>query len=151
MAKAQTQTQTAPTAAQNVAANAAAQIPTTLGQAEMVALAHSAHGLGNVANAYHGGNCPCLSKTKVPMVAANALRAFVAKYPTAVVKPTGVASAWGTKGKATGKRATIKAAIVAGGSVASIVAVSKANGASFAGLADLGAAVWDGVAVLHHK
>ena len=40
---------------------------------------------------------------------------------------------------------------MAGGSVASIVAVSKANGASFAGLADLGAAVWDGVAVLHHK
>jgi len=69
----------------------------------------------------------------------------------ATVKPTGVATTWGSRGKPTGKRATIKAAILAGGSLASIVAVSKANGASFAGLADVVVAGWQGVVTFSHK
>jgi len=143
--------QKAPTPAQTVAANVAAQVPTTLAQADMVAVANKAHGHGPLATAYHGGNSPCLSKTAVPVVAANMVRAFATKYPGATVKPTGVATTWGTKGKPGGKRATIVAAILAGGSLAQIVAVAKANGASFAGLADVVVAGWQGVVTFNHK
>jgi|TARA_R100001530_G_scaffold127039_1_gene96157 hypothetical protein len=139
------------THAQTVAANAQAQMPTTLGQADMVAAANKAHGHGALHTAYHGGNSPCLSKTAVPTVAANMVRAFATKYPGATVKPTGVATTWGTKGKPGGKRATIVAAILAGGSLAQIVAVAKANGASFAGLADVVVAGWQGVVTFNHK
>jgi len=151
MPKAQAKAQTNPTPAQTVAANAQAQVGTTLAQADMVAAANKAHGHGPLATAYHGGNSVCLSKTAVPVVAANMVRAFATKYPGATVKPTGVATTWGSRGKPTGKRATIKAAILAGGSLASIVAVSKANGASFAGLADVVVAGWQGVVTFSHK
>jgi hypothetical protein len=150
MAKTQTQAK-APTHAQTVAATVAAQVPTTLAQAEMVAAANTAHGHGPLHTAYHGGNSACLSKTAVPVVAANMVRAFLAKYPGATVKPTGVATTWGTKGKPGGKRATIVAAILAGGSLAQIVAVAKANGASFSGLADVVVAGWQGVVTFNHK
>ena len=149
MPKAQAKAQTNPTPAQTVAANAAAQTPTTLAQADMVAAANKAHGHGLLATAYHGGNSACLSKTAVPTVAANMVRAFAAKYPGATVKATGVPTTWGSRGKPGGKRATIVAAILAGGSLAKIVAIAKANGASFSGLADVVAAVWQGVITLH--
>jgi len=147
MAKTQTQAKT-PTPAQTIAANAAAQMPTTLAQADMVAVAHKAHGHGPLHTAYHGGNSACLSKTQVPTVAANMVRAFLTKYPNAKVVATGVPTTWGSRGKPGGKRATIVAAILAGGSLATIVAVAKANGASFSGLADVVAAVWQGVITL---
>jgi hypothetical protein len=150
MAQAQAKAK-APTHAQTVAANAAAQVPNTLAQAELVAAANTAHGHGPLHTAYHGGNSACLSKTAVPIVAANMVRAFAAKYPMAVVKPTGIATTWGGKGKPGGKRATIVAAILAGGSLAKIVAVAKANGASFAGLADVVVAGWQGVVTFSHK
>tara|TARA_R110002051_G_scaffold146904_1_gene219650 strand:- start:81 stop:563 length:483 start_codon:yes stop_codon:yes gene_type:complete len=138
----------APTHAATVAATVAAQVPTTLAQADMVAAANTAHGHGPLHTAYHGGNSACLSKTAVPVIAANMVRAFLAKYPGATVKPTGVATTWGSRGKPGGKRATIVAAILAGGSLASIVAIAKANGASFSGLADVVAAAWQGVITL---
>ena len=75
----------------------------------------------------------------------------MAKYPGATVKPTGVATTWGSKGKPTGKRATIVAAIKKGGSLAEIVAVGKANGAGFSGLADVVVAAWQGVVTFSHK
>ena len=53
-----------------------------------------------------------------------------------------------TSGKPGGKRHNIVQAILAGGTVASIVAISKANGASFGGLADLVVLVWLGVVTL---
>ena len=137
-----------PTHAATVAATVAAQVPSTLAQAELVAAAHAAHGHGPLHTAYHGGNSACLSKTQVPTVAANMVRAFLAKYPNATVKATGVATTWGSRGKPGGKRATIVAAILAGGSLAKIVAIAKANGASFSGLADVVAAVWQGVITL---
>ena len=65
----------APTHAQTVAATVAAQVPTTLAQADMVAAANKAHGHGPLHTAYHGGNSPCLSKTQVPVIAANMVRA----------------------------------------------------------------------------
>ena len=120
-----------------------------MAQADMVAVANKAHGHGPLATAYHGGNSPCLSKTAVPVVAANMVRAFATKYPGATAKATGVPTTWGSRGKPGGKRATIVAAILAGGSLAKIVAIAKANGASFSGLADVVAAVWQGVITLH--
>jgi len=140
--------QATPTAAQNVAANAAAQVPTTLASADLVAAANTAHSLGTVAAAYHGGTCPCLAKTAVPIVAANMVRAFVAKYANAKVVPTAQPTNYGTRGKPGGKRHNIVQAILAGGTVASIVAISKANGASFGGLADLVVLVWLGAVTL---
>ena len=152
MAQAQAQAQAkAQTPAQAIKATVAAQVGTTLTQAELVAAAHAAHGHGPLPTAYHGGNTPCLSKTQVPTVAANMVRAFLAKYPNATVKATGVATTWGSRGKPGGKRATIVAAILAGGSLAKIVAIAKANGASFAGLADVVAAGWQGVVTFSHK
>ena len=150
MAKTQTQVKT-PTHAQTVAATVAAQVPNTLAQAELVAAANTAHGHGPLHTAYHGGNSACLSKTAVPVVAANMVRAFAAKYPMAVVKPTGIATTWGSKGKPGGKRATIVAAILAGGSLAEIVAVGKTNNAGFSGLADVVVAGWQGVVTFSHK
>ena len=156
MAKqAQAQTQTH---AQTVAATVAATVPNTLAQAEMVAAAHAMHGHGPLHTAYHAGNCTlpngksgCISKTKVPLCAGNLVSAFLAKYPMAVVKPTGIATTWGSKGKPTGKRATIVAAILKGGSLAEIVAVGKANQAGFSGLADVVVAAWQGVVTFNHK
>lgn len=147
MAKAQAKAK-APTHAATVAANAGAQMPTTLVQADMVAAANKAHGHGPLHTAYHGGNSACLGKTQTPTVAANMVRAFLTKYPNAKVVPTGVPTTWGSRGKPSGKRATIVAAILAGGSLAKIVAIAKANGASFAGLADVVAAAWQGVITL---
>jgi hypothetical protein len=151
MQNAQQKVQTTPTKAATIKATVAATMPTTLTQADMVAAAHAAHGHGPLPTAYHGGNTPCLSKTQVPTVAANMVRAFLAKYPGATVKATGVATTWGSRGKPGGKRATIVAAILAGGSLAKIVAIAKANGASFAGLADVVAAGWQGVVTFSHK
>jgi hypothetical protein len=149
MAKAQTQTQTAPTAAQTVAANVAAQTGTTLTQADMVAAANTAHGLGTVHTAYHGGNCACLSKTRTPTVAANMVRAFNSKHPGATVKVTGLLANHTVKQTSANKRYNIYNAIWAGGSLAKIVAVAKANGASYVGLADVVACVWAGWVTLH--
>ena len=157
MAQAQAQAK-AQTPAQAIKATVAAQVGTTLTQADMVAAAHAMHGHGPLHTAYHAGNCTlpggksaCISKTQVPQCAGNLVSAFLAKYPGATVKPTGAATTWGTKGKPTGKRATIVAAILAGGSLANIVAVGKANQAGFSGLADVVVAGWQGVVTFSHK
>ena len=144
MQNAQQKVQTTPTKAAIIKATVAAQVGTTLTQAELVAAAHAAHGHGPLPTAYHGGNTPCLSKTQVPTVAANMVRAFLAKYPGATVKVTGLLAAHTVKQTSANKRYNIYNAIWAGGSLAKIVAVAKANGASFAGLADVVACVWAG-------
>jgi len=127
-------------------------VPTTLAQADMVAVAHATHGLGPLTTAYHGGQCAVVAKTQVPIIAAVMVRAFVAKHgATAVVTPTGAATTWGSKGKAGGKRHTIVQAILAGGSLSKIWAISRANGAGYGGLADLVVAIWQGVVTLSHK
>jgi hypothetical protein len=127
-------------------------IPTTLAQADMVAVAHAAHGLGTAIAAYHGGQCPVVAKTQVPAMAAAMVRTYVAKYgATAVVTPTGIPTTWGSKGKPGGKRHTIVQAILAGGSLTKVWAISRANGASYGGLADLVVAIWQGVVTLSHK
>ena len=123
-------------------------LPAAITAAEMVALANATHNLGTVVAAYHGGSCPCLAKTQVPVAAANLVRAFVAKYPNAKVVATGTQTNYGARGKAGGKRHTIVAAILAGGSVAKIIAICKANGASFGGLADLVVLIWLGAVTL---
>ena len=147
--------QATPTAAQTVAANVAAQVATTLASANMVAVANKVHGHGLNWASYHAGNCTlpggksaCVSKTTVPQCAGNLVSAFNTKYPNGKVTPTGIPTTWGTKGKPHGPRATIVAAIKAGGNLADIVAVSKANRAGFSGLADLVVAVWQGVVTL---
>ena len=148
MAQAQAKAQTP---AQAIKATVAAQVGTTLTQADMVAAAHAMHGHGPLHTAYHAGNCTlpggksaCISKTQVPQCAGNLVSAFLAKYPGATVKATGVATTWGSRGKPGGKRATIVAAILAGGSLAKIVAIAKPNGAGFKGYADVVACVWQG-------
>ena len=118
----------------------------------MVAVAHAAHGLGTAIAAYHGGQCPVVAKTQVPAMAAAMVRTYVAKYgATAVVTPTGIPTTWGSKGKPGGKRHTIVQAILAGGSLTKVWAISRANGASYGGLADLVVAIWQGVVTLSHK
>jgi len=119
-------------------------------QATMLALAHATHSHGSKTIAgYHGGNCPCLAKTNVPVVAANLVRMYFAQNPGCTVTPTGVANTfWGVKGKPGGKRHNIQAAIMAGGALAKIVAICKGNGASYAGLADVVAMVWGGLVTI---
>jgi len=122
----------------------AAALPATITQTNMVALANTTHGHGQSISGYHAGNTPCLAKTKVPMVAVNLLQAFVAKHPGAYVVPAAPNTTWGLQGPVGGPRHTIQAAVMAGGPVAEIVAVSKANGATARGYADLVALVWLG-------
>ena len=119
-------------------------------QATMLALAHATHGHGSKTIAgYHGGNCPCLPKTKVPVVAANLVAMYFAQNPGATVTPTGVANTvWGTRGKPGGPRRTIAAAIMAGGPLAELVAVCKGNGATYGGLADVVAMCWLGLVAI---
>jgi hypothetical protein len=119
-------------------------------QATMLAAAHAAHshGVKSVVG-YHGGNCPCLAKTNVPVVAANLVRMYFAQNPGAAVTPTGVANTvWGVRGKPGGKRHTIQAAVMAGGPLAKLAAVCKGNGATYGGLADLVAMVWLGLVTI---
>jgi len=156
MAQAQAKAK-APTHAQTVAANAAAQVPNTLAQAEMVAAAHAMHGHGPVHTAYHAGNCTlpngnsaCVAKTNVPQCAGNLVSAFAKKYPTsATVKLTGVLAHHTVKQTSANKRFNIYNAIWAGGSLANIHAIAKANGAGFSGYADVVACVWAGWVTLH--
>jgi|TARA_R110000751_G_scaffold275119_1_gene375971 hypothetical protein len=120
-------------------------------QATMLTLAHAAHGHGGKTIAgYHAGNTKCIGTGKgaVPVVAANLVCAYFAQNPGATVTPTGVANTvYGIK-KPGGLRHTIQAAIMAGGSVKKLAAVSKANGATYGGLADLVAMVWLGLVTI---
>ena len=156
MAKAQAKVQTTPTAAQTVAANVAAQTGTTLTQTEMVAAAHAMHGHGPLHTSYHAGNCTlpsgksaCVAKTNVPQCAGNLVSAFAKKYPGATVKLTGVLANHTVKQTSANKRFNIYNKIWAGGSLANIHAVAKANGAGFSGYADVVACVWQGWVTLH--
>ena len=156
MAKAQAQTQTAPTAAQTVAANVAAQTGTTLTQAELVAAAHAIHGHGPLHTSYHGGNCTLpgnvsgiIGGTPAPKAAGNLVKVFANKYPGATVKLTGLLPAHKVAQTSANKRFNIYNAIWAGGSLAKIHAVAKANGAGFSGYADVVACVWQGWVTLH--
>ena len=158
MAKTQTQAKT-PTHAATVAATVAAQTGTTLTQTELVAAAHATHGHGLVHTAYHAGNCTlpngnsaCVAKTNVPQCAGNLVSAFAKKYPTsATVKLTGVLAHHTVKQTSANKRFNIYNAIWAGGSLANIHAIAKANGAGFSGYADVVACMWQGWVTLHHK
>jgi hypothetical protein len=119
-------------------------------QATMLTLAHATHSHGSKTIAgYHGGNTPCLPKTNVPVVAANLVAMYFAQNPGAVVTPTGVANTfWGTRGKPGGPRHTIATAIMAGGTLAKLVAVCKGNGATYGGLADVVAMCWLGLVTI---
>jgi hypothetical protein len=148
MAQAQAQAQTP---AQAIKATVAAQVGTTLTQAELVAAAHAMHGHGPLHTAYHAGNCTlpggksaCISKTQVPQCAGNLVTAFANKYPGATVKLTGVLAAHKVTQTSANKRYNIYNAIWAGGSLAKIVAIAKPNGAGFKGYADVVACVWQG-------
>jgi hypothetical protein len=127
-----------------VAKAAAAKLPATITAADLVALANTTHGHGKTAKAYHAGNTPCLPKTNVPYVAVNLVRAYYGTHNGAHVVPVAPNTSWGLRGKPGGKRHAIQAAVMAGGSVAEIVALSKANGATAGGLADLVALLWLG-------
>jgi hypothetical protein len=155
MAKAQAQAK-APTHAATVAATVAAQTGTTLTQTELVAAAHAIHGHGPLHTSYHGGNCTLpggtsgiIAGTPAPKCAGNLVTAFANKYPGATVKLTGVLPAHKVGQTSANKRFNIYNAIWAGGSLANIRAVAKANQAGFKGYADVVACVWQGWVTLH--
>jgi hypothetical protein len=148
--------QATPTAAQTIAANVAAQTGTTLTQAELVAAAHAIHGHGPLHTSYHGGNCTLpgnvsgiIGGTPAPKAAGNLVKAFANKYPAATVKLTGLLPAHNVAQTSANKRYNIYNAIWAGGSLAKIHAVAKANAAGFGGYADVVACVWQGWVTLH--
>ena len=156
MPKAQAKAQTNPTPAQAIAATVAAQVGTTLTQADLVAAAHAVHGHGPLHTSYHGGNCTLpggasgiIAATPAPKCAGNLVTAFANKHPGATVKLTGVLPAHKVGQTSANKRYNIYNAIWAGGSLAKIHAIAKANKAGFKGYADVVACVWQGWVTLH--